>query len=114
MHVVIDLPQECAAAILAKVARHRGRVVSSEYRDGKQLIRARIPQAEVSAFATVLWRETGGRASSSMVLYEHWPVSQPPPGDPAAGVREPRPKVPVGRSGAVAVPEPDPDLDPDR
>jgi translation elongation factor EF-G len=113
MHVVIDLPQECAAAILARVVRHRGRVLSSEYRDGIQLIRARIPQAEVGAFATVLWRETGGRARSSMVLYEHWPVSQPPPGDPAAGVREPRPKVPVGRTGAVSVPEPDPDPDRD-
>ena len=41
-----------------------------------------------------------------MVLYEYWPVLQPPPGEPEAGVREPRPKVPVGRSGAIAVPEP--------
>jgi hypothetical protein len=45
-----------------------------------------------------------------MVLYEYWPVAGPPPGDPLAGVRVPRPKVPVGRSGAVAVPEPGDDL----
>jgi len=51
--------------------------------------------------------DTSGAARTSMVLYEYWPVLQPPPGDPAAGVREPRPKVPAGRSGAVALPEPD-------
>ena len=33
--------------------------------------------------------------------------SAPPPGDPTAGVREPRPTVPAGRRGAIAVPEPD-------
>jgi len=110
MHVVVIVPQEGNTAVLATLAQHRGRVVSSEYRDAKQKISARVPQAEVPGFSTKLWRQTDGRAHTSMVLYEYWPVSQPPPGDPAAGVREPRPKVPVGRSGAVALPEPDEDL----
>jgi translation elongation factor EF-G len=113
MHVVIFVPPECNMAGLDAVAQCRGRSVVSEYRDGVQKITARIPQVEVADLSTKLWRMTDGRARTSMVLYEYWPALQPPPGDPrepAAGVREPRPKVPVGRSGAIAVPEPEDDL----
>jgi translation elongation factor EF-G len=109
MHVVIVVPQECTTDVLAAVSQHRGRIESSEYRDGTQTVRARVPQAEVAAFSAMLWRRTTGRARTSMVLYEYWPVLQPPPGAPEIGVRQPRPKVPVGRSGAVSVPEPDDD-----
>ena len=109
MHVVINAPQEWNTAVLATVAKYRGRLVSTEYREGSVKVSARVPQAEVGAFSTALVRQTDGRASTSMVLYEYWPISEPPPGEPEAGVREPRPKVPVLRSGAVAVPEPDDD-----
>jgi translation elongation factor EF-G len=95
---------------VATVPRYRGRIESTEYREEAQTIRARVPQAEVSRFIAALWRETGGRARSSMVLYEYWPVRQPPPGAPDAGVREPRPRVLVGGSGAIALPEPDDDV----
>jgi translation elongation factor EF-G len=109
MHVVIYVPQPYTTAVLAAVSQHRGLVQSSDYRDGTQTIRARVPQAEVPAFTSKLLRQTDGRARSSMVLYEYWPVAQPPGGEPEAGVREPRPRVPMRRSGAVAVPEPDDD-----
>jgi len=109
MHVVIFVPPECNTAVLAAVSKHRGRVQSSEYVDGTQKISARVPQAEVGDLSSTLWRQTDGQARTSMVLYEYWPALQPPPGEgePEAGVREPRPRVPAGRSGAVAVPEPD-------
>jgi elongation factor G len=109
MHVVIVIPQESNAAVVATVSQFRGRMVSSESRDGTQTIRARVPQSEISGFISKLSRQTDGRARTSMVLFEYWPVAEPPSGDPLAGVREPRPKVPVLRSGAVAVPEPDDD-----
>ena len=105
MHVVIVVPQAFAARVEARVPHHRGLVQSSEHRDGVQTIRARVPEVSVAAFVAELMTETNGTARTSMVLYEYWPVLQPP-ADPAAGVREPRPKVPVGRSGAIAVPEP--------
>lgn len=105
MHVVIVVPQEFAALAEARVPHHRGLVQSSEHRDGVQTIRARVPQASVPAFVAALMADTNGTARTSMVLYEYWPVLQEP-GDPTAGVREPRPKVPAGRSGAIAVPEP--------
>jgi translation elongation factor EF-G len=113
MHVVIVVGQEFAARVEARVSGHRGRLVSSEHRDGVQTIRARVPQADVAAFVSDVLADTNGRARTSMVLYEYWPVLQRPPGDPAAAVREPRPKVPVLRGGAVAVPEPEPDDDAD-
>jgi translation elongation factor EF-G len=105
MHVMIVVPQALAARVEARIPHHRGLVHSSEHRDGLQTIRARVPEANVAAFVTVLMLDTNGTARTSMVLYEYWPVLQPP-GDPTAGVREPRPRVPFGRSGAIAVPEP--------
>jgi len=105
MHVVIVVPHVFAARVEARIPHCRGRLQSSEHRDGLQTIRARVPEASVPAFVSALMADTNGTARTSMVLYEYWPVLQPP-GDPAAGVREPRPKIPTGRSGAIAVPEP--------
>jgi elongation factor G len=108
MQVVIFVPPDYATAVLAALARHRGLIRSSECREGTQVFRARVPHAEVGGFASTLFRITDGRASTSMVL-EYWPVARPPSGEPEAGVREPRPRLPVLRSGAIAVPEPDDD-----
>jgi translation elongation factor EF-G len=107
MHVVIYVAQEYSARVEARIPRYRGRLHSSEHKDGVQTIRARVPQAEVPAFVAALMGDTDGRARTSMVLYEYWPVLQRPPGEPTAGVREPRPTAPVLRGGAIAVPEPD-------
>ena len=106
MYVVIVVPQDFAARAEARVPDHRGQVHSSEHRDGVQTIRARVPQADVGAFVSALMVDTKGAARTSMVLYEYWPVLEPPPGDPTAGVREPRPKVPIRRTGTIALPEP--------
>ena len=76
MHVVITAPAECNTAVLATVAKYRGRLVSTEYRQGSVTISARVPQAEVGAFSTTLLRQTDGRASTSMVLYEYWPIAE--------------------------------------
>jgi translation elongation factor EF-G len=107
MHVVMSVAHEFAARVEACVPRHRGRLVSSEHRAGVQTIRALVPQWELAAFVSALMTETRNTARTSMVLYEYWPTAQPPPGDPAVGVREPRPTLPTGRRAAIAVPEPD-------
>src|SRR5215203_7269581 len=90
MHVVIVVPQEFAARVEARVSRHRGRLHSSEHRDVVRTIRARVPEADVAAFVSAVLADTNGRARTSMVLYGSWPVLERPPGDPMAGVREPR------------------------
>ena len=111
MHVVIVVPQEFAARVAARLPLHRGRLQSSEYRDGLQTIRTHVPQAEVAAFVSEVLADTNNQARTSMALSEYWPILERPPGDPMGGVREPHPNVPVPRSGAIAVPEPEPDDD---
>ena len=111
MHVVVVVPQAFAAGVAASVASHRGRLESSEYRDGVQTISAHVPQAEVAAFVSEVLAYTNNQARTSMALSEYWPTFERPPGEPTSGVLEPRPKLPVSRSGAIAVPEPDPDDD---
>jgi hypothetical protein len=55
--------------------------------------------------------QTGGLGTFSMVLYEHVPAPEAPPREPEAGVRQPRPTAPRGRSGAISIAEPDPEVD---
>jgi translation elongation factor EF-G len=95
MHVVIFVAQEFAARVEGGVLRHRGRIDSSEHRDGVRTIRARVPEAEVAAFVSALLADTNGRARMSMTLCEYWPVLERLPGGPTAGVREPRPNAPL-------------------
>lgn len=109
MHVVIVVPQEFAARVAARVTAHRGHLLSSEHRDGEQTIRADVPHDEVPAFVSEVLADTNNKARTSMALTEYWPTSERPPGNPPAGVREPRPKVPSLRSGGMSVAEPLPD-----
>ena len=113
MHVVIVVPQVFATCVAARVAAHRGRLLSSEHRDGEQTLRADVPHAEVAPFMSEVLKDTNYQAKTSMKLSEYRPALDGPTGNPPAGVREPRPKVPSMRSGAIAVPEPDPDDDSD-
>ena len=107
LHVVVFVAPEFTAAVEGCVLRYRGRLGSSEHREGVQTVRARVPQADVGPFVSALMAETNGSARTSMKLCEYWPTLERPPGDPTTGVREPRPKVPVLRNGAIAGPEPD-------
>lgn len=109
LQVVIFVAPEFAAGVENCVLRYRGRLDSSEHREGMQTIRARVPQAEVGLFVSALMADTNGSARTSMRLCEYWPAFERPPGYPTTGVREPRPKTPVLRNGAVAIPESDGD-----
>ena len=109
MHVVAVVPMEHATGVAECLLRRRGRIQSREHRGDKQIIRARVPQAEMLNFWSELSDRTGGLGTFSMVLYEYMPVPEPPGLDPETGVREPRPRVPVGRRGAASVAEPDPE-----
>jgi translation elongation factor EF-G len=109
MYVVAVVPQECAVRLVEDLSRRRGRIQSQEHRDANVTLRARIPLAEMFGFEHALSSFTRGRGTYSMVLYEYCPAPESPPLDPDTGVREPRPKVPVGRSGAISLAEPEPD-----
>src|SRR5690349_2818203 len=105
MRVAITFPQESASCVAARFAAHRGQLESSQHRDGEQTICAHIPHAEVPAFVSEVLADTNNKVRTSTTLAEYWPASERPPGNPTAGVREPRPRVPSSLSGAIAVPE---------
>ena len=106
MHIVIVVPRAFAARVEACVPNHRGRLYSSDRRDEVQTIHARVPKANVAAFVSALMIAADGTAQTSMLLYQYFPNAQPPPADPTAGVREPWPRSPSPRRGAIAVAEP--------
>jgi len=54
----------------------RGRVLGMDIEDGMQIVRAHVPQAELSSYATELRSLTGGRGtfSASLAQYEEVPA----------------------------------------
>jgi translation elongation factor EF-G len=106
MHVVAVVPVECGTWVAEALLQRRGHILSRDQRGDKQTIRARVPQAGMIDFWSELSDRTGGRGTFSMVLYEYTPLPEAPPDGPEAGVREPRPRVPRRRTGAVSVAEP--------
>ena len=106
MHVVTIVPVECGAWVAEGLFRRRGQILSRDHKGDKAIIRARVPQAGMLDFGSELSDRTGGQGTFSMVLYEYTPVPETPPNEPEAGVREPRPRTPRGRTGAIAVAEP--------
>lgn len=109
MHVVAMVPVEDGTRVAECLERRRGRVQSREHRGDKQIIRARVPQAGMIDFWSELSNHTRGLGTFSMVLYEYQPALETPPPEPEVGVREPRPRAPAGRSGAISLAEPEPD-----
>jgi translation elongation factor EF-G len=109
MHVVAVVPVECGTWVAEGLFQRRGNILSRDHRGDNQIIRARVPQAGMIDFWSELSDRTGGRGTFSMVLYEYTPAPETPPNEPEAGVREPLPRTPRGRAGAIAVAEPEPD-----
>ena len=109
MHVVVVVPVECGTWVAEGLFQRGGHILSRDHKGDKQIIRARVPQAGMIDFWSELSGRTGGRGTFSMVLYEYAAAPeapQAPPNDPEAGVREPRPRSPRGRTGAISVAEP--------
>jgi len=109
MHVVTVVPVESATWVAEGLFRRGAQILSRDHKGDKEVIRARVPQAGMTDFWPELSDRTGGRGTFSMVLYEYTPAPAAPPAppnEPEAGVREPRPRVPLGRTGAIAVAEP--------
>jgi translation elongation factor EF-G len=113
MHVVAVVPVECGTWVAEGLLQRRGHILSRDHNGDNQIIRARVPQGGMIDFWSELSDRTGGQGTFSMVLYEYTPVPEStPPNEPEAGVREPRPRPPRGRTGAVSVAEPrDPEIE---
>ena len=76
----ITVPESFMGDILGDMNKRRGRILGMEMVDGKQVINAECPLAEVLKYATDLRSMTQGRGSDEMefVRYEEVPATQVP------------------------------------
>lgn len=76
----ITVPESFMGDILGDMNKRRGRILDMEMVDGKQVINAECPLAEVLKYATDLRSMTQGRGSYEMefVRYEEVPATQVP------------------------------------
>ena len=78
MHVEISVPDEYMGDIMGDLNKRRGRILGMEQADGKQLIIAEVPQAEMFKYATDLRSMTQARGSftKEFIGYEDVPGSE--------------------------------------
>ena len=77
MHVEISVPDEYMGDIMGDMNKRRGRILGMEQADGKQLIIAEVPQAEMFKYATDLRSMTQAKGSFKMNFerYEEVPAA---------------------------------------
>jgi len=75
MDVTIRVPEAYMGDVNRDLNTRRGRVMGMDSRDGLQVVRAQVPQAELATYATELRSLTGGRGTYSATLdhYEEVP-----------------------------------------
>ncbi|MFC1510298.1 elongation factor G [Candidatus Omnitrophota bacterium] len=76
MEVAIVVTDEYMGPISGDISSRRGRIIGTEVRGRKEVIRATVPLSELSSYATDLRSMTGGRGSYSMKMshYEQAPT----------------------------------------
>lgn len=77
MEAKITVPDEYLGDILGDMNKRRGRILGTDMNNGKQIITAEVPQAEMYKYATDLRSMTQGRGKFEMnfVRYEEVPAS---------------------------------------
>lgn len=77
MEAKITVPDEFLGDILGDMNKRRGRILGTDMADGKQIITAEVPQAEMFRYATDLRSMTQGRGRFTMELirYDEVPAS---------------------------------------
>jgi len=108
MSLELIVPQEFCGSVMGDLSLRRGRIEGMEDRAGDQAIRAVVPLAEMTGYATDLRSITRGRAtySARFAKYEQAP-GLPPVEDDGVGVTANKPWKPKPRRGAEAAELPD-------
>lgn len=77
MHIEVTVPDEYMGDIIGDLNKRRGRVLGMEPQNGKQVVIAEVPQAEVFKYATDLRSMTQARGSftSKFERYEEVPAN---------------------------------------
>jgi len=74
MRVEVTTPEEFLGDVMGDLNARRGRIEGMEQRANTQVVRARVPLAEMFGYATDLRSMTQGRASYSMFFSHYEPV----------------------------------------
>jgi elongation factor G len=76
MDVEVEVPEEYMGDINRDLNSRRGRVMGMDSMNGKQVVRAHVPQSEIFSYATELRSLTGGRGffKASLDHYEEVPA----------------------------------------
>ena len=76
MHVEVTVPDEYMGDIIGDLNKRRGRILGMEPANGKQVITAEVPQAEMFKYATDLRSMTQAKGSFKMNFerYEEVPA----------------------------------------
>jgi elongation factor G len=75
MEVAVTTPDEYVGDILGDITQRRGRVLGMEPGEGRTVVRAQVPQAELYKYASTLRSMTQGRAfhERNFIGYEFVP-----------------------------------------
>ncbi|WP_456370009.1 elongation factor G [Thermodesulfatator atlanticus] len=76
MELEIEVPDEVMGDVIGDINARRGRVLGMEPKDGKQIIKAQVPLAEVQRYALDLNAITGGRGTFRM-KFSHYEEAPP-------------------------------------
>ncbi len=76
MHVEVTMPEQFLGDVIGDINSRRGHIESMDSRSSTQVVRARVPLAEMFGYATDLRSMTQGRASYSMELSHYAEVPQ--------------------------------------
>ena len=75
MLLTVTVPEQFMGDVMGDVSSRRGKVLGSEAKGGRQVIKANVPQVEILQYAPTLTSMTGGRGSFTIELshYEEVP-----------------------------------------
>ena len=74
MSVEVVVPEEFMGEVIGDISSRRGKVLGMDSRPAAQVIRARVPLAEMFGYATDLRSMTQGRATYTMQFSHYEPV----------------------------------------
>jgi len=76
MEVEVVTPEESMGDVIGDLTSRRGKIDRMEPRGAMQVVRARVPLAEMFGYVTDLRSKTQGRATSTMQFHSYEPVPQ--------------------------------------
>ena len=71
MLLTVTVPDEFMGDVMGDVSSRRGKVLGSEAKGGKQVVKAHVPQSEILMYAPTLTSMTGGRGSFT-IEFDHY------------------------------------------